>query len=611
MLGGWIVFVVIWFAAATPGFFRRCVGPATPGAVGAIRALAAGVLLANVLWEDLPSAASLPSSMRIPMGVLEVLYALPIGFEQLNTSHSALSIFSTVTALLLFLAMIGQWTRVTVPLAAACYLVFGGIIRQYTHLFHQSLTALYVLAVLSLAPCGDGFSLDRLRRIWRTKPVPPSEEATAKYGWARYACWVAIAFPYLAAGLSKLRTTGLSWCEGENLRTIIRIDNLNPMQFSWGIGLALASAAPDFVFALLAWVALAAEVTFVLGLFVRVARYAMPAVMILLHTGIFLLQNVLFFDLFFMPLIFYDWRDVRIRVQRRSAARIGRLTVLYDGHCPLCRRTVTLLGGFDLLRQLEYLDFRSPAYAAFAAVNKLTLTQKQLDEEMYVLDHSGRTSCGFEGYRLIAWRLPAFWPIVPLLYLPGMHASGSTVYRAVARRRLKLLKCDDTCAVGPLQPAADTPRPADRSSLYNALLSCATAAILFGAWFRTSEYYPLTSMQMYAGPPSAGVVTYYKLSVRDEAGADITIKPDALIGALSDSRYRNAMAHAFDRGGEAAWSDFARALAATHDRVAPVGHRLAAVEVQKWLWDTRSDSNNPQHGRVVDRRVVRLIDRAG
>ena len=43
---------------------------------------------------------------------------------------------------------------------------------------------IYVLAVLSFTPCGDGWSLDRLRRIARGRSVPAAEHPAAVYGWA-------------------------------------------------------------------------------------------------------------------------------------------------------------------------------------------------------------------------------------------------------------------------------------------------------------------------------------------------------------------------------------------------------------------------------------------
>src|SRR5262245_32379382 len=82
--------VALWMALAwtvtRPHFFRRAVGEATPGALGAIRALVLGRLLFMVLGERLATLAAIPPTLRRPMGVMQLLFALPLGIEHLVQS---------------------------------------------------------------------------------------------------------------------------------------------------------------------------------------------------------------------------------------------------------------------------------------------------------------------------------------------------------------------------------------------------------------------------------------------------------------------------------------------------------------------------------------------
>src|SRR5205823_1158956 len=158
-----------------PWFFDRFVREATPGTLGAIRMLAAGILLWNTLWERLPSLAYLPRELRIPMGFMQIFYRLPIHFDAFLRSPSALGVFQAITATLLFLAAIGLRTRLVVPIAAFCWFIQGGIIRQYCWFTHQGMVSLYVLTVLSFFPAGDGWSVDRMIRLVRGKPVVPKD----------------------------------------------------------------------------------------------------------------------------------------------------------------------------------------------------------------------------------------------------------------------------------------------------------------------------------------------------------------------------------------------------------------------------------------------------
>ncbi|MEX1055238.1 MAG: hypothetical protein WED81_04365, partial [Rhodothermales bacterium] len=118
ILGQWYQIVVIGAVASlalmgfsaflnSPEHVRRTVGEATPGDIGAIRALVCGILLASALWEDVASTAALPRDLLRPMGVMQLLYLLPVGFDQFADSAQALAIFKWITVAALFFGMIG------------------------------------------------------------------------------------------------------------------------------------------------------------------------------------------------------------------------------------------------------------------------------------------------------------------------------------------------------------------------------------------------------------------------------------------------------------------------------------------------------------------------
>jgi hypothetical protein len=297
---------VFALASRSPRFVERCVGTATPGALGALRAFVASLLLANALWEHLPSSARIPRELIHGEGVLALLYALPIGFDHLVASEAALAALQAATVLALACAALGLRTRLTAPLAAATYLVFAGILRQYAWFYHTGLVPLYLLIALSFTPCGDGFSLDRRLALRAGRPVAPAAVAAATYGWSRYLVWTALALPYVEAGLSKLRRGGLAWMDGANLKSILLIDTLNPMQFDFGVTLRLVHA-PDALFTAIGVATVATELAYGFVLFSPRARRVLPVVMAGMHLGIWLLQNVLFFDLILLQAVFLDW----------------------------------------------------------------------------------------------------------------------------------------------------------------------------------------------------------------------------------------------------------------------------------------------------------------
>src|SRR5215470_1419649 len=121
-IGFWLLAMLM----TSPFFFKRFVGEATPGTLGAIRVWVCLILLVSTLWEDLPSFALLPLELRQDMGIMSLLDKLPISYQSFLTSGASLGLFQWLTILLLFLAMIGWRTRVVVPLGMLCVLVLNG-----------------------------------------------------------------------------------------------------------------------------------------------------------------------------------------------------------------------------------------------------------------------------------------------------------------------------------------------------------------------------------------------------------------------------------------------------------------------------------------------------
>jgi hypothetical protein len=323
ILGLWLLTLLF----STRTFIKHFVGEATPGVLGAIRMWTCSILLLTTLLEDFGSIAWLPPEVRDPKGLLTYLY--PLGLEALVTSENSLRVFQVATELLLFLGVIGWRTRVVLPFAAICHFVLLGVLIDYSFFWHQNLVPLYVLMVLCFTPCGDAWSVDRMRKIAQGQTVPDSDRGSAVYGWARYACWVTISLPYVATGLSKLEDGGFLWWNATNMRAMLYADTLNPREFDWALSLRLVYV-PDVFLALMGLFALCGETLFGLVLFSGLARRILPAAAIMIHTGIFAFQRILFIDLILLQLVFYDWTRLGKTVGGWLGSRRGRLHILYD-----------------------------------------------------------------------------------------------------------------------------------------------------------------------------------------------------------------------------------------------------------------------------------------
>ena len=81
-------------------------------------------------------------------------------------------------------------------------------------------------------------------------------------------------------------------------------------------------------------------------------------------------------------------------------------------------------------RVIDALNGWAEIHAAFPG-----LSQDDCLETMHVVTASGQVKTGFDAYRAISWSIPLFWPIAPLLYVPGVPLAGRRVYARVARNR--------------------------------------------------------------------------------------------------------------------------------------------------------------------------------
>jgi predicted DCC family thiol-disulfide oxidoreductase YuxK len=130
------------------------------------------------------------------------------------------------------------------------------------------------------------------------------------------------------------------------------------------------------------------------------------------------------------------------------AAAEHRALVLYDGQCPLCTKTVSILRRFDWLGRLRFHNCRD---TAGIPTNAAHLDPARMIEEMHVLTPDRSTS--YSGFRVVRWiagRVPILWPLYPLLFIPGAGRLGQRLYLWLARNRFQLMPCrDGVCTIPP------------------------------------------------------------------------------------------------------------------------------------------------------------------
>jgi predicted DCC family thiol-disulfide oxidoreductase YuxK len=120
-----------------------------------------------------------------------------------------------------------------------------------------------------------------------------------------------------------------------------------------------------------------------------------------------------------------------------------QLVVLFDGGCPMCRRTVRRLRALDWRQRLRFVDATDAAARERIAPG---LTEAAVLIQMYVVDEHGARHAGFEAALQISRVVPLLRPLWFIGRAPGIRSLGHLVYRTIAANRVRRGRCtDDLC----------------------------------------------------------------------------------------------------------------------------------------------------------------------
>ena len=111
-----------------------------------------------------------------------------------------------------------------------------------------------------------------------------------------------------------------------------------------------------------------------------------------------------------------------------------RLTVLYDGACPLCRREIGLYQGLKPAQPLGFCDISDPA-APLPADLPAGTTRSGLLARFHVRHADGRLESGARAFIALWERLPYWRWFAVLGRLPGMATLMEIAYRGFLRVR--------------------------------------------------------------------------------------------------------------------------------------------------------------------------------
>jgi predicted DCC family thiol-disulfide oxidoreductase YuxK len=405
--------------------------PESPTTLSVCRVLFFGGLAVWLVPHDFSTWGSYSSVFWMPIWL----------FDRLNVPQLSAPTIAAIQAVwktALILSAVGLFTRpaMLVTFVLGTYLM--GLPQNFGQTQHFDTLVVFACGALALSRAGDTCSLDALIAGARRRSAV-SLSPSPEYTWPIRFVWVAMAFIFCAAGISKLRHSGLEWIFSDNMAYLLQrqqyhLSDGEPLT-NWGLTIA---RYPILVQGMAA-VAVSVETMFPLVLFSRRARYVLVPLGLAFLVGIRLLMGPTF-EQFMLCYVFWIRWD-RVVEWIREKAGVPSHLVVYDGGCGVCSRSALVLARLDVLKRLRFADVDSDW--SWLSREYPRIGRDACLAEMHVVTSKGNLVAGFDAYRSLARSLPLAWLLLPLMYVPGVPQLGRRVYRAIAARR----RTTTTCAV--------------------------------------------------------------------------------------------------------------------------------------------------------------------
>lgn len=358
--------------------------------------------------------------------------------ETITSPNAVIVLWSTFVVTLTCM-LIGLWPRLMT--VTSVLLLFSFHERNLQPLGGGDTVLRTIGFILMIAPELSAFSIDRLEAQWKhwktTNTFLPALKTNI---WPyRLLLWQIIII-YITSAIDKLN--GTMWLDGTVVEAVFHHTHFTrwPMEtmnaFVWISPLA---SFYTIIFEY-AWLLLLVPRELWRVLPGRIRKHSFKRWLIasglLFHWGIFVFMDVGAFP-FAMTTAFIGLlldQDFAALKRLGNTFFSSNITVLYDGVCILCRRSIFTVKLLDHLGRIHAVDFRDTAKKNAVAKE---LKEADLDRAMHIKMPSGRYYQGFDAFRVLTWHLPATKLLTPLLYVPGVAPVGRFIYENIAENRNK------------------------------------------------------------------------------------------------------------------------------------------------------------------------------
>jgi predicted DCC family thiol-disulfide oxidoreductase YuxK len=250
--------------------------------------------------------------------------------------------------------------------------------------------------------------------------------------WTLRYVWVLMGLLYLIPGLAKLDRTLLAhWASASNLDNVFWRKWLETSLFALpSIPPIRVDLWPSRLIELSGIGVIAFEIGFLFVVLFRRLRVPAAFAGLGFHIGNGLILHIWFTTLVPAYVALIDWCALG---RWMCGAGNRPITVLYDGQCRFCRRTVAVLKSLDLFDVIQPKQIEIFLVEAAAGESPIP-TPEQMARDLHVIDGE-TTMAGYDAYEAIAKRIVFLWPVAIIMRWPVVAVRGRKIYRGIADSR--------------------------------------------------------------------------------------------------------------------------------------------------------------------------------
>jgi hypothetical protein len=236
-----------------------------------------------------------------------------------------LAVFQAAWKVSLALSCLGLFTRASTISSFILGMYLLGLPHNFGKLNHIDTIVVIIFGIMALSRCGDAYSIDRVIQRWRqdSNPTMGRPQASGEYTWPVRAVWLMFALIFFAAGVAKLRHSGLEWVFSDHMAILllqqqhIYLANVDPLATGpplvpWGAYLA----QHVWLTRLIAAATITFELSYPLALFSSKARRIIVPSVFFMLVGIRLLLGPAFLPYMICHLFWIPWDRVSVRLAK-------------------------------------------------------------------------------------------------------------------------------------------------------------------------------------------------------------------------------------------------------------------------------------------------------